>query len=143
MQENTARKVASSAQNAGLKEVVTQHQVSLDPGELPRWPKKRRLSARAWQMVWDIQMANALRAPATVNKFVRQFNSDQQTFGAKPRTSTRLCLSLTAEQMDDVQMTEQVFAVIRAVEEQYGPVAQIEGRSADEWPLYAVKPKAI
>ena len=143
MQENSALRDSEFLQGKVREQPMRQENISLDPDELPRWPQKRRLSARAWQMVWDIKMMNGLRAPETIDKFVSQFNDDRLTFGAKPRTTKRLCLSLTAVQMDDVQMTEETFAVIRAVEQQYGPVAQIEGRSADQWPLYNVSAKNI
>lgn len=115
----------------------------LDTDDLPMMPQKRRLSVSAWQMVWNIQMMNPLRAPETLNKFVGQFNDDKRTFGAKPRTSTRVCLSVTAEHMDDAEMAKETFSVIRSIEEQYGPVSHIENRSSEQWPLYAVSPKAV
>ncbi|MCH8551189.1 MAG: hypothetical protein LAT62_04575 [Natronospirillum sp.] len=108
----------------------------LDMDDLPMLPPKRRLSANAWQMVWTLQMMNPLRSPHTLEKFVKQFDDHKRTFGARPRTSTRLCLSVTAESMDDTDMAAEVFVVIRALEEQFGPVSQIENRSAEHWPLY-------
>lgn len=113
----------------------------LDMDDLPMMPQKRRLSANAWQMVWTLQMMNPLRSPETLERFVQQFDDERRTFGAKPRTSTRLCLSVTAQSMDDNEMAVEAFSVIRAMEEQYGPVAQIENRAAEQWPLYAVAPK--
>lgn len=119
-----------------MPNATAQSSLQLDMDDLPMMPPKRRLSATAWQMVWSLKLMNPLRAPHTVDRFVKQFNDQYRVFGARPRTSTRLCLSVTAEDMDDAAMAAETFAVIRALEEQYGPVAQIENRSADHWPLY-------
>lgn len=126
-----------------MQNMGTQGRSTIDPEDLPTAPQKRRLSANAWQMVWNIQMMNPLRAPETLETFVGQFNDEKRVFGAKPRTTTRVCLSVTAEHMDDIAMTEETFAVIRAMEQQYGPVSHIESRSAEQWPLYMVTPKSL
>ena len=127
-----------------MPNATAQSSFQLDMDDLPMMPPKRRLSASAWQTVWSLELMNPLRAPQTVDRFVKQFNDGRRVFGAKPRTSTRVCLSVTAEDMDDAEMAAQVFSVIRALEEQYGPVSQVENRAAEHWPLYEVAPlKAV
>ncbi len=122
-----------------MPNATAQSSLQLDMDDLPMMPQKRRLSANAWQMVWSLQLMNPLRAPHTLDRFVKQFNDEHRVFGAKPRTTTRICLSVTAENMDDTAMAAEVFTVICAMEEQYGPVSLIENRSADHWPLYKVR----
>lgn len=103
--------------------------------DLPLIPSKRRLSARAWEVVWTIQMLNPLRTPDTLNKFVAQFNDDRCVFRAKLRTVQRLALSVTSENTDDETTIEQAFTVLRAIERQYGPIQLIENRPVEQWPL--------
>ncbi|MFC3853692.1 hypothetical protein ACFOSD_12675 [Salinispirillum marinum] len=103
--------------------------------ELPQTPGRRRLSARSWEIVWNIQMQSPLHNPDTLQGFVRQYNTDQVVFRTKLRTAQRLMVVVTLEDMDDEISTRMLFDLLRGLERQYGPIQTIENRPIELWPL--------
>lgn len=108
-------------------------QLAMD--ELPQTPARRRLSARSWEIVWNIQMQSPLHNPDTLQNFVRQYNDERVVYRTKMRTAQRLMILVTLEDMDDEISTRLLFDVLRGLERQYGPIQMIENRPVELWPL--------